>query len=388
MKFVVLLTLILLPFSLCAQNQRSQIPIFSTGVDDGGTPLPLGSVDPHFVVVETGNQAVVLNPAHQAWLPNDATSQWIWLTSDSAKNINKTWTFRTTFDLTGFDPSTAQIDGLVAVDNGLSGIKLNGIKIPSPGADFTSFTRFSITSGFQPGINTLEFIARDWGVVAGFNVQLSGTGEKNLGSDLDDSISPRQIRFLRTDGNNLVPAHSVTFDESFFIELGYDASPNFDSTKVSLSTADGKVTEIPLKRVASESSRFRSDKLDASAFRNEKANEKLKVSVENLSDVLIVSQLITRISGADRISWGSKNKYRLVYQQGATTKNWFPILKWKIRDTHKGKIKIKRKNKIDPQIETQVRTIQRCRISRCKLARRLKLFTFPTYSASPNLHSP
>ena len=153
------------------------IPIFSTGVDDSGTLLPLGSVDPHFVVVETGNSAVVLNPASGAWLPNDSTSQWIWLTSDYSQNINAVWTFRTTFDLTGFDPSTVQIDGLVAVDNGLDGIKLNGISVSSPSPSFTSFNPFTIASGFQQGVNTLDFIARDWGVIAGFNAQLSATAE-------------------------------------------------------------------------------------------------------------------------------------------------------------------------------------------------------------------
>lgn len=153
------------------------IPIFSTGVNDSGAPLSLGAVDPHFVVAETGNSAVVLKPACPCWLANDATSQWVWLTSDYSKNINATWTFRTTFDLTGLDPSTARIDGLVAVDNGLNAIKLNGRSVPSPTAVFSSFRPFSITSEFQSGINTLEFIAIDIGIIAGFNVQLSGTAD-------------------------------------------------------------------------------------------------------------------------------------------------------------------------------------------------------------------
>ncbi len=174
--------LILGTLGLSQNALAAQIPIFSTGVDDSGNPLPLGSVDPHFVVVETGNQAVVLDPIAGVWVDNDTTSQWIWLTSDMYQNTGTTnnpiiWTFRTTFDLTGFDPSTAQIDGLFAVDNGLDDIKLNGNSLPNSSGGFTSRTAFSITSGFQPGINTLEFIARDWGVVAGFNVKLSGTVE-------------------------------------------------------------------------------------------------------------------------------------------------------------------------------------------------------------------
>ena len=111
--------------------------------------MPLGEVDPHYVVAETGNPAVVLKPACGCWLSNDTTSQWVWLTSDYSKNINSTWTFKTTFDLTGFDLSTAKIDGLVAVDNGLNEIKLNGKSVPSPTAVFSSFSPFSITSGFH-----------------------------------------------------------------------------------------------------------------------------------------------------------------------------------------------------------------------------------------------
>lgn len=158
------------------------IPIFSTGVDDSGNPLPLGSVDPHFVVVENGDSpAVVLDRQCGCWVNDSANSLWVWVTSDSSQNVNAIFTFKTTFDLTGFDPSTARIDGRVAVDNALDGIKLNGVSLPNPGGGFSSFRPFTITSGFQPGINTLEFIARDFGVIAGFNVQLSGEA---AGSDL------------------------------------------------------------------------------------------------------------------------------------------------------------------------------------------------------------
>ena len=169
--------LILGTLGLSQKAWAGPIPIFSTGVNGKGTPLSLGALDPHFVVAETGNSAVVLKPACACWLANDATSQWVWLTSDFYQNINATWTFRTTFDLTGFLPSTARIDGLIAVDNDLKGIKLNGKSVPSPSAVFSSFSKISITSGFRNGINTLDFIAVDTGIIAGFNVQLSGSAD-------------------------------------------------------------------------------------------------------------------------------------------------------------------------------------------------------------------
>jgi len=152
--------------------------LFSSGLDAGGGALPLGDPDPHYVVIENSFlPAVVMNPIPGVYFPNDANSQWIWQNADGLP-INVVRTFSTTFDLGGLDPSTAQIDMLVGTDNQLLDIKINGISTGQQLlgvvlGNFNVLHPFSIDSGFQPGINTLEFIVEDNGVISGFRVEIT-----------------------------------------------------------------------------------------------------------------------------------------------------------------------------------------------------------------------
>src|SRR5437016_3623537 len=78
---------------------------------------------------------------------------------NAAANLNPgVYQYRTTFDLTGLDPTTAVLNGQWAADN-LGLIQLNGVTVPNSASQgYRSFTIFSITSGFVQGINTLDFI--------------------------------------------------------------------------------------------------------------------------------------------------------------------------------------------------------------------------------------
>ena len=100
--------------------------LFSSGLDGSGNPLGGGESDTHYEVVETGTQAVVMTFIPGVYFANDANSKWIWENSNGLPT-NVVRTFRTTFDLTGMDPSTAQIDMSVGTDNQLLDIKINGI---------------------------------------------------------------------------------------------------------------------------------------------------------------------------------------------------------------------------------------------------------------------
>ena len=156
--------------------------VFGTGLDASGNPLALGSSDPHYQIEIAGNpQAVVLNPPDPGYFPNDLASEWVWQNADS-QPANVTLTFRTTFDLTGFDPRTAVISGLWATDNSGLDMRLNGhstgIALPnSLGTNYSLLHSFAIhdPAFFQNGINTLEFVVEDTGGVAGFRAQLTGT---------------------------------------------------------------------------------------------------------------------------------------------------------------------------------------------------------------------
>ena len=174
-------TVLGLVFSVLLSANALAVPIttlYGTGLDGTGNPLPGGDADLDWLVVETGNSArVVSNTAPYA--PNNTSSQWIWENANG-QPINTIRTFRTTFDLAGLDPTSAVINGLWGVDNIGVDIRINGI---STGISLPVFTTnnfrtlhaFAINSGFQSGINTLDFVVEDRGVTSAFRAQLSGT---------------------------------------------------------------------------------------------------------------------------------------------------------------------------------------------------------------------
>lgn len=153
--------------------------LFSTGLDEMGAPLAGGAVDTHYTVLDvSGNAEVLVNPS-SLYADNDADSQWIWQQADG-QPTNVTRTFRTTFDLTGFDISTAVIVGEWGVDNIGLDILINGvstgINLLSPViSNFSELTPWLIDSGFVEGINTLDFVIQDVGSISGFRANLSGT---------------------------------------------------------------------------------------------------------------------------------------------------------------------------------------------------------------------
>jgi len=139
----------------------SSIPLFGTGLSISGTPLPGGAADSHYSVLETGAPAVVLSQLWGNWFGNDAGSAWIGWSDNAFPGNYGTYTFRVSFDLTGYNPTTATLSGGWCADN--SGfIKLNGNSTGvSQGDDFgiaPSLVPFTLTSGFTSGLNTLDFV--------------------------------------------------------------------------------------------------------------------------------------------------------------------------------------------------------------------------------------
>jgi hypothetical protein len=144
-------------FGLLVMPPLAAAPIpglFTTGVDDSGNALPLGSPDLHYTILETNTNPFVLTDIPPIYVDNSSTSQWIWQ-NPNGQPTNVTRTFRTTFNLTGLDPNTALISGKWAVDNIGVDILINGIStgnsIPFGFSAFDRFTPFSITRDFISG---------------------------------------------------------------------------------------------------------------------------------------------------------------------------------------------------------------------------------------------
>jgi len=163
-----------------APARADQIVLFNTGVSTAGTQLSNGQIDPHYTLtsrpdaVPTPDTTKVLTSAGgfpiPPWLGDTTTSRWLVPgTSDDDGNAPLgNYTFQTTFTLPAF--SSASITGQWALDNSGISIAINGTPIPGtsvpesrpgPGGTtifpFQEFTPFSVTSGFQTGLNTLAF---------------------------------------------------------------------------------------------------------------------------------------------------------------------------------------------------------------------------------------
>ena len=181
---------LLLATALAAASSMHAAPItslFNTGVSDTGALLAEGEVDPHWTLSFSsdpsfpGPEAYTLLPGFPVgpWLPEGPLSRWIAPQANQGTgNEPGSYPFSTTFDLGELDPSTAQINGQVTADNGVTAVRLNGsdLLITAPGG-FASWAAFTIPEGspFQAGLNTLEFDVSNGGLdPIGLRVEMTG----------------------------------------------------------------------------------------------------------------------------------------------------------------------------------------------------------------------
>jgi len=80
-------------------------------------------------------------------------------------NLPGNYVFRTTFDLTGLDRTTAVLSGKWAMDN-LAEMRLNGAPVAIT-RGLSSFKPFTVTTGFVAGVNVLELVLTNTGTTAG-----------------------------------------------------------------------------------------------------------------------------------------------------------------------------------------------------------------------------
>ena len=176
--------------------------LYSTGFDAKGLPLSDGAGDPHWSIIATpaGPGAIPAYatigrwPVGNPWMANTNTSRWI---SPRASYVAATvfapveglarppvgdapgsYTYRTTFDLTGFDPTSVGLTVRVAVDDELANVILNGQNLGLTASGSSAFTALPINSGFVPGVNTLDFVVNNLGNTpnpSGLRVEISTT---------------------------------------------------------------------------------------------------------------------------------------------------------------------------------------------------------------------
>lgn len=151
--------------------------LFNTGVDNNGAALGGGMIDPHYALIESadpaypGPNAVVASVIPSGfWLPNSGLSMWISPAADEnypdygTAHPDGNYVYRLSFDLTGFNPATAQLSARWGVDNS-GDVFLNGNDVYAGTSSYDPLFDFSITSGFIAGVNHLDFAVYNypWG---------------------------------------------------------------------------------------------------------------------------------------------------------------------------------------------------------------------------------
>ncbi len=177
---VVVVALIAFMVSCAASTQNSEnvgstssplvvSGLFATGVDNSGSPLAVGAIDPHYVLtsddpLRPGPNALVVTPV-TGWIGNTATSNWISAQASAVGANLGNYTFTTKFTLAGVDPTTVTISGSWACDDSCA-LSLNGTLVASYAAPaWNAIAAFTIPVGspFVTGTNTLAFVATNSG---------------------------------------------------------------------------------------------------------------------------------------------------------------------------------------------------------------------------------
>jgi len=169
-------------------NAANISTLFNTGVDASGSVLPSGTInDSHYslTVVPTGSttdtriiaaiDGYPIDGSH--YLGDNTLSRWIGPNNASdLTSPSGTYVYHTTFDLTGFNVSTAHIVGQWATDNQGLDIALNNNSLGlTNNVEYSSFTGFSISNGFVAGLNTLDFTVFNGSAPTALRVEMTGT---------------------------------------------------------------------------------------------------------------------------------------------------------------------------------------------------------------------
>lgn len=161
--------------------------LFNTGVDGSGNALGDNVDDPHYALVADpsglgdatvtdDNFPISGGPGGGGpWLANGPDFRWIGpADGGDANGPAGNYAYRTTFDLTGLEASTAIIAGAWSADDGGVDILLNGLSVGAGqlATGFDSLTEFRLdASALPPGafakrLNTLDFVVNNGGTSA------------------------------------------------------------------------------------------------------------------------------------------------------------------------------------------------------------------------------
>ena len=148
------------------------------GLTNTGAGLANGSVDQNYAltVISEGTTGLATfgyasDSVHPNWMGSDGLSKWLTPGSNATTSFdpssNGVYDWKLSFDLTGYDAATASFSGQFAADNAAT-VWLNGVQLTTASTGgYKSWTSFAATSGFQSGINTLDFKVTNYAQTSG-----------------------------------------------------------------------------------------------------------------------------------------------------------------------------------------------------------------------------
>ena len=157
--------------------------LFNTGANATGTGVTIGNgADLHWTLA--GGPAFNGGTNGQfpigPWLEETSTSRWLTPTANASDGVAAgDYDYVLTFDLTGFNSTTASFTARAAADDG-GQLFLNGLSFGTVGS-FTQFTNgLTASSGFLPGVNTLLFRSTNGGGPAGARLEFVSSSVSTL----------------------------------------------------------------------------------------------------------------------------------------------------------------------------------------------------------------
>jgi hypothetical protein len=141
--------------------------VYSTGVKDDGSVLDDGATDTHYTLVTnvddpTSNTVFVQDStvfpiSTGNWVAESDLSKWVGPRVDPSGEIaDGDYVYRMNLDLTGFDPATVILTGMIASDNSVT-ILVNGTDTGISQSGFGALETRTISGVFKPGVNQVDF---------------------------------------------------------------------------------------------------------------------------------------------------------------------------------------------------------------------------------------
>jgi hypothetical protein len=181
MRSIAFLTVVAIALLSAAQTAVLAVPIanlYNTGLDSLGNYQPTSAPDGNYTVIASPTGPFIpvavddTNYPIPPWVANNpTTSRWIGTSQLYSDGLLGNYTYRTSFSLpANAILSSVTISGQWAADNSGLDILVNGNSSGNVAVGFTSLAPFSLTSGFQIGLNTVDFIVLNQGGPTGLRV--------------------------------------------------------------------------------------------------------------------------------------------------------------------------------------------------------------------------